>query len=201
MKSLRSLVLTAAACVSLASANATTVVAPTFDELVERAQLIFEGIVTNVQSQWAGEGGQRHIVSYVTLQVADGVKGDAGASYTLRMLGGTVGDETMEISDSPKFKVGDRNILFVENNGTQFIPLVGIMYGQFRVEQDQQSGADVVRTHEGQPLGNLDNLGRDQHGHRHVTDHSVVTNASNRPALNAADFKAAIRAKLSQQAR
>jgi hypothetical protein len=201
MKLLRSIFLAAVACVTAASVHATTVVAPTFDELVERAQLIFEGTVTDVQSQWAGEGGQRHIVSYVTLQVTDGVKGDAGATYTLRMLGGTVGDDTMEISDSPKFKVGDRNILFVENNGTQFIPLVGIMYGRFNLRQDQQRGADVVLTHEGQPLADVESLGKDEHGHRHVTDHSVVTKAGNLPALSAADFKAAIRAKLSEQTR
>src|SRR5256885_6721644 len=46
-----------------------------------------------------------------------------GASVTLRMLGGTVGAETMEVADAPKFKVGERDILFVENNGTQFITL------------------------------------------------------------------------------
>jgi hypothetical protein len=201
MKSLRFILLAALACVTAASVHATTVVAPTFDELVDRAQLIFEGTVTDVRSQWAGEGGQRHIVSDVTLTVTDALKGEAGATYTLRMLGGTVGDDTMEISDAPKFKVGDRNILFVENNGTQFIPLVGIMYGQFRVQQDQQSGADVVLTHEGRPLGDVDRLGKDEHGHRHVTDHSIVTNANSAPALSTDAFKTAIRAKLSEQAR
>ena len=201
MKPLRSLFLAAIACVTAASVHATTVIAPTFEELVDRAQLIFEGTVSDVQSQWVGEGGQRHIVSYVTLEVADGLKGEAGATYTLRMLGGTVGDDTMEVSDSPKFKVGDRNILFVENNGTQFIPLVGIMYGQFQVQQDQQRGGDVVLTHEGRPLGDVEKLGKDEQGHRHVTDHSIVTDASNAPTLSAGDFKAAIRAKLSEQAR
>jgi hypothetical protein len=52
------------------------------------------------------------------------------------MLGGTVGGETMEVADAPKFKVGDRDILFVENNGTQFVPLVGIMHGRFHVKKD-----------------------------------------------------------------
>jgi len=198
MKSLRSILLAAFACVTVASVHATTVVAPTFDELVDRAQLIFEGTVTDVQSQWAGEGGQRHIVSYVTFKIADGLKGDAGASYTLRMLGGTVGDDTMEISDSPKFKVGDRNILFVENNGTQFIPLVGIMHGRFGVQKEQQSGVDVVLNHEGRAISDVATLGRDEHGHRHVTEHSAVTKDSNLPALSDAGFKAAIRARLAE---
>jgi len=41
----------------------------------------------------------------------------------------------MEVTDAPKCKVGDRDILFVENNGTQFVPLVGIMHGRFRVKK------------------------------------------------------------------
>ena len=96
--------------------SATTVVAPTFEQLVTQAELIFQGTVTDSRSVWEGEGGQRHIETYVTFQVEDSVKGQAGASYTIRMLGGTVGDETLEVTDTPKFKVGDREILFVEHN-------------------------------------------------------------------------------------
>src|SRR5437660_665891 len=102
------------------SALATTVIPPSFDELVSRAEVIVQGTVTDVRSQWVGEGGQRHINSYVTFKVEDAIKGKPGAQITLQMLGGTVGSETMEVTDAPKFKVGDRDILFVENNGTQF---------------------------------------------------------------------------------
>jgi len=44
-------------------------------------------------SQWVGEGGQRHINSYVTFKVEDAIKGKPGAQITLQMLGGTVGSE------------------------------------------------------------------------------------------------------------
>src|SRR5437588_12298255 len=118
--------------VAFVSANATTVIPPTFEQLVQQAELIFQGTVTNVRSVWEGEGAQRHIDTYVTFQVQDNVKGSAGTSYTIRMLGGTVGDETMEVTDTPKFNVGDRNILFVEHNYEQFVPLVGIKHGRFR---------------------------------------------------------------------
>ena len=134
--------------------QATTVIAPTFDELVDQAELIFQGKVTDVRSMWAGEGGQRHIVSYVTFQIEDSLKGDSGQSYTIRMLGGTVDGETMEISDAPKFAVGDKDILFVQNNGSQFIPLVGIMHGRFHVQHDQ-SGRDSVLTNEGEEVNDL----------------------------------------------
>ncbi len=173
--------------------RATTVIPPTFDELVSQAELIFQGTVTNVQSQWTGEGGQRHIVSYVTIQVEDALKGNPGASYTMRMLGGTVGEETMEVSDAPKFKVGDREILFVENNGRQFIPLVGIMFGRFQVQRDERTGADIVLNNEGKAVTDLAQLGKaDLHA-----SPSVATNAA--APLNVAAFKSAIRSKLNAQ--
>src|SRR5436309_14151166 len=90
---------------------AATVVPLTFEQLVQQAELIFQGAVTDSRSVWEGEGGQRHIETYVTFKIEDSVKGQPGTSYTIRMLGGTVGDETMEITDTPKFKVGDREIL------------------------------------------------------------------------------------------
>ena len=113
------------------SIHATTVIPPTFDELVSRAEIIFQGSVTDTRSQWIGEGAQRHIVTFVTFRVDDAIKGSPGASYTIRMLGGTVDGQTMEVSDAPKFKTGDRDFLFVEHNGQQFIPLVGIMHWTF----------------------------------------------------------------------
>lgn len=192
MKTLR--LLTAALCATAAftSARATTVIPPTFDELVTQAELIFEGTVTDVKSQWIGEGAQRHIVSFVTVQVQDPIKGTPGESYTLRMLGGTVGEDTMEVSDSPKFKVGDRDILFVEKNGKQFIPLVGIMHGRFHVERDNATGADMVLTDNGSTLTDVQTLGRDD---TTGASKAAATNAVERP-LDAETFKAAIRNKL-----
>ena len=61
-------------------ATATTVIPPTFDELVSRAQTIFEGEVTGVQSQWIGEGSEHRIVTFVTFKVYDSLKGDPGTT-------------------------------------------------------------------------------------------------------------------------
>ncbi len=182
-------------------AQATTVIPPTFDELVNEAELIFQGTVTNVTSQWTGEGARRHIESYVTVNVEDPIKGNPGASYTLSMLGGTVDGETMEVSDSPKFKIGDRDVLFVEHNGTQFIPLVGIMHGRFRVQKDTLSGAEVVLNDEGKALTDVTQLGKGDEHTALAAKNSSTANAPAASAMNAADFKAAIRAKLAQAVR
>lgn len=169
----------AATALLLCSARATTVIPPSFDDLVTRAQTIFQGTVVDVRSEWTGEGAQRHIVSYVTFQVDDAIKGNPGARITLNMMGGTVGTETMEVTDAPKFKVGDRDVLFVENNGTQFVPLVGIMHGRFHVSKDA-AGRDVISTNDGAPLADITQLGKDQRA------------ATNGPAISVQEFKQAI---------
>jgi hypothetical protein len=152
-----------AAISSFPSLRATTVIPPTFDELVDQAEVIFQGTVTRVKSEWVGEGAERHIMSYVTFNVEDTMKGNAGSSYTIRMLGGTVDGETMGVSDAPLFKNGDREILFVQNNGTQFVPLVGIMHGHFHITRDR-AGHDALMTSQGYPIKNLAHIGHDQDG-------------------------------------
>jgi hypothetical protein len=174
-------------CVGLHATRGTTVIPPTFDELVSRAEVIFQGTVTDVRSQWTGEGAQHRIESYVTFKVEDAMKGAPGESYTLRMLGGTVDGETMEVSDSPKFKVGDRDVIFVENNGSQFIPLVGIMHGRFHVDKDKQTGREMITTNEREPLKDLSRLGKQEQ------------KASASEALSPNDFKSAIRRAIQNQ--
>src|SRR5213082_1844335 len=142
--------------------SATIVVPPTFEQLVQQAELIFQGTVTDVRSVWEGEGAQRHINTYVTFQIGENMKGNAGSSYTIRILGGTVGDETMEVTDTPKFKMGDRDILFVEHNNEQFVPLVGITHGRFHVQRDEQTGRDIVLNGEGDPVRDMAKVGREE---------------------------------------
>ena len=169
-------------------ANATTVIPPKFDELVSRAQVIFDGEVTGLQSQWIGEGAEHRIVTFVTFRVNEAIKGDPGSTYSMRMLGGTVDGRTMRVTDAPEFKVGDRSLLFVENNGSQFIPLVGIQHGRFRVQKDQ-SGRETLLTGGGQPLADVNQLGGDE-----------AAVAKSKAALSLNDFKTAIQGRVRQQA-
>jgi hypothetical protein len=189
MNKLRSLAVIACLIAPAGLLRATTVIPPTFDELVSRADVIFQGSVTDVRSQWIGEGAQRHIVTYVSFKVDEAIKGTPGSSYTMRMLGGTVDGQTMEVTDSPKFKLGDRDILFVEHNGEQFIPLVGIMHGRFRIERDPQDGHEIVATNSGERLADVTRLGKEEH-----------VAASEKAAISPSEFKAAIHTNLQRLA-
>src|SRR5436190_2865287 len=188
MKLLRSLVFLLLISLALPAARATTVIPPTFDELVTQSEMIFEGTVTGTRSEWTGEGANRHIVTYVTFKIDDAIKGAVGAEYTIRMFGGSVGDQTVEVTDAPKFKMGDRDILFVEHNGSQFIPLVGIMHGRFHVQTDPNGANEKITKDSGAAMANVAKLGQDE------------VAAATGAAMSKADFKAAIRQKLAEKA-
>ena len=184
----------AASVLFVVPVKATSVVAPSFDDLVTKADCIVTGNVMDRRSEWAGEGAQRHIVTFVTFDVARVLKGEAASPLTLRVLGGTVGTQTMEVADAPVFRVGEREILFVRNNGRQFIPLVGIMHGQYRVND-----TDHVTDHARRPIARVEDIGvpeslEDALRRRAVT---AVSGGSGAPAaLSRADFEAKIIAKV-----
>ena len=78
MKLLRPLFLMLAVGFAVANVRATTVIPPTFDQLVGDAELIFEGTVTASRSQWVGSGAERHIVTDVTFSIEEAIKGAPG---------------------------------------------------------------------------------------------------------------------------
>lgn len=187
MKLFRSLVFLCLLAPVIPALQATTVIPPTFDQLVTDADSIFEGTVTALRSEWTGQGPDRHIVTYVTFKIEDAIKGALGAEYTIRMFGGTVDGQTMEVTDAPRFKVDDRDILFVTNNGTQFIPLVGIMHGRFHVQPDQAGGNEKIAKDNGAAVADVAKLGQDERA------------AVSGKAMSKAEFKAAIRQKLADK--
>lgn len=134
------------------AASSTTVIQPTFDELVSQAQIIFQGEVADRASEWEASSQGPSIITRVTFSVANVLKGQAGTTVQLTFLGGTIGDTTLTVSDMPRFLVGDRDVLFVSPDLHAVSPLVGFAHGRFRIIRDPVTGADEVRTHDGQPF-------------------------------------------------
>jgi hypothetical protein len=132
--------------------GATTVVPPTFRQLVEQAELIVRAEVRAVRCEETLRNGRSVIHTYVKIAVLRSLKGDAPAEMELRVLGGTVGDRTLHVAGVPRFAPGEKCLLFIENNGEQFCPLVAIMYGRYRVERRTSDGVEVVRRDNGAPL-------------------------------------------------
>ncbi len=140
-------------------ASSTTVAAPTFDELVLRAESVVVARVVATRSAWVDSRSGRSIVTDVTVAIEQTIKGPEYAQRSFQFLGGTVGDDTLRVEGMPQFAVGDRDVLFINEAGRPASPLVGFMYGRFRIVRDPRTGADMVRTHDGRPLAGTEDVG------------------------------------------
>jgi hypothetical protein len=132
------------------------VVPPNVTELVDEADAIYRGRVTAVKAQRVERpDGGSVIKTFVTIGINRVIKGPELTETTLEFLGGTLGDETLEVDGMPKFNVGDRGIVFVQNNGTQFCPLVRLSHGRYRIEKDRPTGREYIARENGRPLKNV----------------------------------------------
>jgi hypothetical protein len=161
LRSLTALLLVLLSLAAQQIVQATSVLAPGFSGMVAGAERIFAAKVTSVRSEWTNRSGRRAIVTTVQFKVERMLKGSAAEELQLVFLGGTVGDDTMEVHGVPKFIAGERVILFSRNNGREFCPLVGIYHGKLLIERDARSGADVVLRHNRQAITSATEVGSD----------------------------------------
>ena len=81
-----------------------------------------------------------------------------GGPAALIVLGGTIGETTMEVVGMPTFHEGQRSVLYVTSEAQSASPLVGFWHGRMRVERDI-NGVDRVRTYDGRSLGSPNEIG------------------------------------------
>ena len=125
------------------NAVASTLLQMNFGEVVEGAELIFEGRVLAVEPrQQPGE----MIKTWVRFVVIDVVKGDFPEDeIELGFLGGRVGDRQMEVTDMAIPEIGETGFYFVETLlEAQVNPLLGWDQGRYLIET--QPGGDTVVT-------------------------------------------------------
>jgi hypothetical protein len=132
--------------------RATSVVAPSFAELVGEAQLIVRGKVSAVRCAWADTPQGRVIKTYVTFAVQKRLKGATPDELVLEFLGGEIDGEGMRVEGMPKFIEGRTEILFLSGNGLRFCPLVGLMHGRYRVLTEPATARAFVARDDGVPL-------------------------------------------------
>ena len=142
-----------------AAPQAASVIAPTFDAMVARAQTVFVGETVDVRSRWVSTPSGRAIVTVVTFKVVRTLKGELGAQTQLEFLGGTVGEYRMEIPGMPKFRLGDEDVLFVDERGDPVSPVVGFMHGRFRVLEDAGTRRLSVARYNFEPLADVRDIG------------------------------------------
>ncbi len=125
--------LTSAAVVLLS----TTVNASTVDEKVVAAQLVFEGVVVDVQTRFAereNESDPAVPYRFVTYNINRILKGNYQSdTVTLRFMGGeSENGQVLLIPGQPLFDVGDHDLLMVTGNNRYPCPLVQCAQGRYR---------------------------------------------------------------------
>jgi len=136
-------------------ARATSVIQPTFSEMVGAADYIVRVQVKSVTSSWRdnpSQPGERYIGSRIELAVRETIKGTPPQPLVLDVAGGRVGEDELVIDGAPKLEAGDECILFVRGNGRTFFPLVGLMHGYFPVYRDAVTKRASVLRFNGVPL-------------------------------------------------
>lgn len=155
------LVTTILALLYTAALSATTIESVSFDEMLEKAKLVFEGEATEHEVKKEANG---RIYTYVHFDVRDVIKGEyEDDTLTLRFTGGTADGLTMSVSAMDIPDVGETGIYFVESMTKQHTnPLLGWSQGHFLVIEDD-SGVERVYTSKQRPVQGL------QEGYRRST--------------------------------
>ena len=163
-------------------ARAITVEPPTFSALVERAENVVRGEVTHVESRWVDNKGHRVIKTFVTVKVAETLKGEPAAETVLVFLGGTVDGRSLKVGGMPTFQKNQEAWFFVKGNGRVLCPLIYAHYGAYLIKHDIASGTDTLTRLNGVPLRDVDEIAADHH--------SEIEGSG--PALTSQDFGAQI---------
>ncbi len=140
------------------SGHATSVVAPSFPELVAESQFVVRAKVVAVRPSWVDTPQGRVIMTYVTVDVLKCLKGAASNKLTMQLLGGEIDGQGMRVAGMPQFTVGSSEILFVCDNGTAFCPLVGMMHGRYRVLHDATANCNYIARDDGSLLASVDDV-------------------------------------------
>ena len=132
------------AAVATATVLATTAIlaspAPpvSIPERVRGADQVVVATVSDLSATFESNSfGDRLIVSHAKLRVEERLKGETGQTLDLDILGGTIGNLTLDVSSLPRVKTGDRGVFFLDN-ARQTGRLVPHLDGQGILKLDPQ---------------------------------------------------------------
>ena len=137
----------------LHNVQASTVLQLSFADVVENAELIFEGKVIAIEASEDADG----IHTSVSFEVLDIVKGSySSPTLELRYLGGRVGKRQLQITDMDLPQTGESGFYFVESLQEKLVhPLVGWSQGHYIIEPDR-NGVGYVSSSQHRPIQSID---------------------------------------------
>ena len=121
-------------------AHATTLLKLDMDDLVDRSERIVHGEVTKLEAKEE----QGRIVTYITLDVQDSLKGPADEkTVSFRVLGGRMGDLVTIVHGTPQFSVGEQ---VLGENPVQPVPQRHRLALRYGANSGKQTVAGLFKT-------------------------------------------------------
>ena len=119
-----------------ATAGATTLLHMPLAKMSQTAKVIVRARCVGNSTRWdAGE-----IWTFTTFDAEETWRGSPSARFTVRLLGGRLGNLTSSVSGIPRFSAGEDVILFLEPTRRGDFSVVGWEQGTFRVRRDPSTG-------------------------------------------------------------
>ncbi len=130
----------ACACLLAASAQATTLARLSLDQMAGAADAVARVRCAGSESRW--ENGS--IWTVTTFDIVDGLKGPLPPRITVQMPGGKVGPIHEAVEGVPKFREGEKSILFLEKIATGGYSVTAWAEGTFRIVTDERTHRELV---------------------------------------------------------
>jgi len=121
-------------------ARATTLERMTLERLTHSAQAIARAQCLENSTAWdAGE-----IWTSTSFKVKEVWKGSLSERFSVRLLGGRVGNITSTVTGIPRFRPGEEVVIFLETTPRGDLSVVSWQQGSFRVRRNAYSGVETV---------------------------------------------------------
>lgn len=132
-------------CLSTPNARALTTIEQPFDQLVSQSDQILVGTVSQASSFWGEGRASDTIFSDIKISEIEQIKGELNsAEFSLKVIGGVIGDQAQFYPGLPQFVSGQRYLLFIKGNNRAMFPITGVTQGFYRVQWDASQEREIV---------------------------------------------------------
>ena len=139
------LVLASVACFAASfPAGATLVPRMSLEQMTEASDAVIHGTVVRAWPAW--DSTREFIWTHYEIRLTESMLGDALDKVVLSEPGGTVGNDSMDIAGTPRYRIGEEVVLFTTRTPIGYLRTSGWGQGRFDVVVNPRTGSKVVRS-------------------------------------------------------
>ena len=123
------------ALVSIANNARALILKQTTEELTLNSDRVLTGNVVSMKSEW--DPGKTTIYTYVTVSVDKHIKGNPDLNeIVVKIPGGTVGQDTIKVSDVAQFRPNEKVMLFLRQDPSDGFKVTGWHQGKLSIKDN-----------------------------------------------------------------